>query len=220
MRWLRRHKTLFLVIGEILSFTWVAASLVLDFRGVVPGLVDFRLSALVGLFVFATLMGAHLYSLHRRLSPKIDLVLGDFPSCVHTFTIDGRLHTLLRVGLVNKGGETISNVSVSLETISPQGSTFTPIKLLFMHQRSPHEEHRLHPGDSPTLFVDVVQDGYTGSPPSRVFTLPFAVAGVPNVIKPGPYKLTLLAEGDNVQPCRKHYSVSWDGHQIQIAHMR
>lgn len=152
--------------------------------------------------------------LHRQLSPKIEMVFGAFPACRHVFLFDGKPCTLFRVGLLNSGGKTIENIRVSLEQIDPQGITFGPIRLLFMNQRQPDEEFRFHPGQNPSLFVDVIQHVRIGEPQEEKFVLPYAVGGVPNVLQPANYRLTLLAEGQDTPSVRKTFRVSWDGQEM------
>ncbi len=218
MKWLKEnYKIVLLVGGEITSFLWTAVSGVLDLTDITGQTVRAEYITLIGLFIFAFLVYSHIFSLYKRLSPKIDMVFGDFPACRHNFLTKGGQSTLYRVGLVNYGGKTIENIRVSLEQIEPQGITFGPIRLQFMHQRQPDEVLQLHPGKEPSLFVDVIQDVRISEPPGRVFTLPYTISGVPNILQAGNYRLTLLAEGQDVQSVRKHFLVSWTGEQIEIA---
>ena len=169
MTWLKQHyKTILLVIGEIISFAWTAISLVLDLKGVIPRIADWELSALIGFIIFAILTGFDIFSLRRQLSPRLNLVFGDFPSCIQHMKNNGHVLTLFRVGLINQGGRTIENVRVSLEQLEPQNIPFGPIKLWFMHQRQANEEFRLHPGTKPGLFVDVIEDGFINDPLERI----------------------------------------------------
>jgi len=218
MSWVRQHyKTILRVIGEIVSPAWTAISLVLDLMGVVPpGMANWELSALIGFIIFAASIGYRIFSLQRHLSPRLKLVFGDFPSCIQRRRINDHTLTLFRVGLINQGGRTIENVQVSLERLEPQSIPFGPIKLWFMHQRQPGEEFSLHPGTEPSLFVDVIEDVFVNDPPKRVFNLRYAVSGVPNAIEPGNYRLILLAEGQDVQPCRKAFLVTWNGEHVNF----
>lgn len=221
MSWLKQHyKTILLVIGEVISFAWTAISLVLDLMGVIPSIANWELSALIGFIIFATLIGSNIFSLRRQLSPRLNLVFGDFPSCIQHIKNNDHTSTLFRVGLINQGGRTIENVRVSLEQLEPQGIPFGPIKLLFMHQRQLDKEFRLHPGTEPGLFVDVIRDGFINDPRERILVLRYAVSGVSNIIKLGNYRLTLLAEGQDVEPCRKSFLVSWNGERIDFAEER
>jgi hypothetical protein len=228
------------VLFEILSFATTSILLVLHFMGVIsdtikiPQLlkltsflhltgvisdtIKMQFLEIVCFLIFAILVSKHIFFLHRQLTPRLELVFDSFPSCRHDFLFQGRAATLFRVGLINHGGKTIENVRVSLEYIEPQGITFVPVRLRFMHERRPDEEFGLHPGKIPSLFVDVITDVRSGesteSIQQRIFILQYAVDGIPNVLQPDKYRLTLLAEGRDVQPDRKSFLVSWDGEQM------
>lgn len=219
---LEKNKAKLRVIGEIISLAWAAVLFELNFTGVIPQKIQWIILAFVGLLVFVILVFLHIYSLEKQLSPKLDLVFGDYSSCCHKFTSDTLCFILFRVGLINLGGKTVDDIRVSLESLEPQGITFGPIKLLFMNQRGSGEEFKLHPGEKPTLFVDVIQDCLIDEPSGmqRILALQYAVSNVPNSIEHGNYRLTLLAEGKDVPPCRKSFLVTWDGEKTGFTEER
>jgi hypothetical protein len=213
----QNYKVLLLVFGEIITFAWTAFFLVLDLHSIAPKNTNWEFFALLGFFIFTILIGYHIFSLQKQLSPKLDMVFDNSPSCIHIYKVNDNTSTLYRIGLINLGGKTIENIKVSLEQLEPQNITFGPVKLLFMNQRLVNEEFNLHPGLKPALFVDVIQDGYINDPPEQVFILRYAIDNVPCVIKPGSYRLNLLAEGKDVPPCRKSFWVILAGEKIKFA---
>jgi len=217
MKWLRdNYKTILLVSGEIVAFAWTAISLVLDLTDLTNKKPGGEFLTLLSLIIFVVLVCIHIFSLRRQLSPRIDMVFGDFPACRHSFQVEGGLCTLFRVGLINYGGKTIENIQVSLEQINPQGITFGPVRLQFMHQRQANEEFRLHPSKKPSLFVDVIQDVPISDPPGRMFNIPYAISGVPNMLQRRTYSLALVAEGNDVPTARKNFLISLNGEELDF----
>ncbi len=217
MKWiLKNYKTALLVGGEIATLLWTTITLVLDLTDLTPKNSGKEFQPLLGFLIFAVLVFIHIFSLKKQLSPKIDMIFGDFPACRHTFQTAEGLCTLFRVGLVNYGAKTIENIRVSLEQIDPQGITFGPIRLQFMHQRQLSEEFRLHPSKEPSLFVDVIQDVPISDPPGRMFNLPYAIPGVPNMLQRRTYSLTLVAEGQDVPTTRKNFLISSNGEKLDF----
>jgi hypothetical protein len=217
-KYLEKNRAKFRIIGEIISFAWVAGLLVLDFTGVIPQDTRWEILALAGFCVFTIQIYFHIKSKNRQLedllSPKLDLALGDYPSCRHQWTSGiYTTNTLYRVGLINLGGKTIDDVHVSLEKLEPQGIPFGPIKLTVMNQRE-DVMLNLNPGTIPSKFIDVIQ--VITSENQSIFSLQYDVKGVPNEIKPGNYRLNLLAEGKDVPSCRKSFLITWDGNNSKF----
>ena len=201
------------VAFEIVSFAWTAFTFVFAFA---PTTTDARLSIwypLIGFVIFALLVSFHIFGLERRFTPRMDIVFGDNGSFIHASERDSGPHTLYRVGIQNLGGKTIEDVKVSLEKLEPQGIAFGPIRLMFMHERTIGLETRqnLHPGDGPSLFVDVIQmDDIYVEVGTRQMYMCYAITGVPMNLEPRQYRLTLLAEGQDVPSVRRVFIVDFD----------
>lgn len=210
------YKSIFFVGVEIITLAWTSIMLVLDLMGLIQKNPKVETITFFSFVIFAILVYVHIFSLRKQLSPKIDLVFGNDPACRHIFQNNkGDFSTLFRVGLINSGGKTIDNIRVSLEQIEPEGITYGPIPLRFMHEKESQGEFRLHPSKRPSLFVDVIQDVFISST-GRMLNFPYAVKGVPNNFPLGTYCLTLVAEGRDVPPTRRNFQVSWNGENLEF----
>jgi hypothetical protein len=220
-QFIENHKLQLRIIGYVITLVWIVCTFVLDLSGVIPKNINPVILPLAGLGVFLGIVFEHIYSLEKQLLPRLDLVFGDFPACCDHWITNAHTNTLYRVGLVNLGGKTIEDVRVSLEKLEPQGITFGPIKLKFMHQRLYDEKYNLDPGTKPTVFVDVIQVIYITQETDRCnFRLQYALEDIPSYINPGNYRLSLVTEGKDVPPCRKSFLVSWDGENAKFTEER
>ncbi len=146
--------------------------------------------------------------LRERLEPRFEIIFGEDGSFeqVNKLGVD-EIQRLYRIGVVNQGGTTITNVRVQLEKIDDYNNPFLPVELRQMHDNTPPYKRSFSLNPEQTQFVDVVSKRERGSGYDVPIVLWYAVEDLPNTIPRSRYKLHILVIGDNVQPHRQIFRV-------------
>ena len=114
-----------------------------------------------------------------------------------------------RVGIRNAGGAIVAKSRLVLESCDPGESPGVHPGHTFQVMGEPPRtgEFSVHPGETPSVFVDVVYDEtLDGSLHGNAFGLCYAAPVPSHVILRGSYVLTLRVEGDGAQS-RKRFAI-------------
>ncbi len=150
----------------------------------------------------------------KRLTPKLDIILGDSGSFTYTWQRNANQYKVFRICVVNLSEtDTIEDVRVSLEKIEPHRPGIVPVYLHLMHDNVlPYrEQFDLHAGGQ--QYIDVVYKQENPGPGGDDIVIYCAPSGIRNCIPKARYTLTIKAEGRNVPPCTRQFivDVSEDG---------
>ncbi|MDV2502782.1 MAG: hypothetical protein RX318_02355 [bacterium] len=184
---------------------------------------EWGLAAFVLLLGWAAFQTYHeLRVRHDELSlPRIDMFYDENDlSCTKwgmtrdpTGTLSLLPHNLFRVGVKNLGNNTIENIKVFLEKIEPPVIRAEPMLLRLSYDK-PKEFLLSQAGcnidPQASVYVDVIEkiiaERYHGK-----FLVAFASRfGFLSTILEGRYILHLVAQGRDVQPCRKQFIIDID----------
>ena len=150
--------------------------------------------------------------LEEKLQPQLDILFGDQYPYVESISYrqeDGSRTTgkIYRVGVTNRGKETVGRVGVELERTEPPVPVPSHVALHIMHDNPEIEgglyrrEFPLDPGRP--VYIDLVQkDSKSGD-----ILICHTIYGISRAIPAGQYAFTVLVYGHNSAPSRREFSI-------------